>query len=160
MLLKNSVSGFLDKTSPEEEMISFNTNNFKVFCHGVSQICNASDIYFNETHVSKNFSEAILTIEGKKVHILFNEYYPYVAFASSVEFGKITFIDNSELTHIIRNMYRTSQILNADELNEPLLFDERTNSVKNKNSLNKNELKQIGYWKPKTVGEVLFNFWD
>jgi hypothetical protein len=32
--------------------------------------------------------------------------------------------------------------------------------VSNKNNLNDAEIKQINFWNPNTIGEVLFNFWD
>jgi hypothetical protein len=53
-------------------------------------------------------------------------------------------------------------VLSAKELNEPLLFREikGTLSIENDNDLNHFELKQIRYWKPERVGDVVFNFWD
>lgn len=32
--------------------------------------------------------------------------------------------------------------------------------IKNDNQLNHAELAQIAYWKPITIGEVLYNYWD
>jgi hypothetical protein len=33
-------------------------------------------------------------------------------------------------------------------------------NLHNDNELNSAELKQIAYWKPETIGELIFNFWD
>lgn len=49
-----------------------------------------------------------------------------------------------------------------DELNDPLYIKESTAQIilENDNELNSAELEQIAYWKPKSVGEVIYNFWD
>ena len=45
-------------------------------------------------------------------------------------------------------------ILNVEELNIKYCDKEV------ENHLNNAEIKQVLYWKPTTVGEVIFNFWD
>ncbi|MCE4093293.1 hypothetical protein [Priestia megaterium] len=79
--------------------------------------------------------------------------------ASTVEFQHINFIDDPALSKDFMPLYK---VLSKEELNEPL--DIRNSkgkvSLENKNNLNSSELEQIFYWKPNTVGEVMFNFWD
>jgi hypothetical protein len=81
-----------------------------------------------------------------------------VAIASSVGYFNIHFID-----HPHANLHKTYSsvftITTVNELVERLEIDERTQTVINKNHLNKSEISQILYWKPKTVGDVVFNFW-
>jgi len=51
----------------------------------------------------------------------------------------------------VSNYYR---VLNTDELNIPLSIESISNT------LDKVEIEQIDYWRPKTIGEVIFNYWD
>lgn len=52
------------------------------------------------------------------------------------------------------------KVLSKEELNEPLGIRNSKGkvSLENKNNLNSSELEQILYWKPNTIGEVMFNF--
>jgi len=47
-------------------------------------------------------------------------------------------------------------------LNEPLRYTQKGKEiiVKNENTLHKDEMEQLVYWQPKTVGDVVFNYWD
>lgn len=60
------------------------------------------------------------------------------------------------------SLLMTKKILYAGSLNERLLYTGKKGSflIKNDNQLNNAELAQIAYWKPITIGEVLYNYWD
>lgn len=90
---------------------------------------------------------------------MLNSSYPFVAFASSVQYFDIEFVDHS-LSSVVDALSNEFRVLSANSLNQRLVLDERTHNVLNKNYLNKAELNQIFHWKPKTVGDVIFNFWD
>ena len=76
-----------------------------------------------------------------------NAYYPWIAFAKSYNFTKIKFIENPfSITD------SGICVLTLSELQQ-----DWHNIV---GELNKAELKQIEYWKPNTVGDIIFNFWD
>ncbi|MBQ4870072.1 hypothetical protein IHQ11_26860 [Priestia megaterium] len=96
---------------------------------------------------------------NREIYVLLNAYYPFLAFASTVEFQHINFINDPMLSKDFIPFYK---VLSKEELHEPL--DIRNSrgkvSLENENDLNSSELEQIDYWKPNTVGEVMFNFWD
>ena len=48
------------------------------------------------------------------------------------------------------------QILTKQELDVPWVWTERDLT----SSLSPHHIRNISYWKPHTVGEVIFNFWD
>ncbi len=86
------------------------------------------------------------------IFVLANARYPYLAFASLLEYEKIEFINpsfNLKLPHFFEYT-----ILSKEELHMQY-SDKRV-----ENHLNKTEIKQVLYWNPTTVGEVIFNFWD
>ena len=95
---------------------------------------------------------AHVEVSGKVFYILLNEHYPYLTFASLVEPGNIAFIDQPALHEPFSPFYR---VLGPVELNVPF------NQTMAKNTeLNRTELEQLAYWKPETVGQIIFNFWD
>ena len=96
---------------------------------------------------SKNFYSAEIKTERGRFYLLENAYYPWIAFAKSYNFTKIKFIENP---FSITNAGIC--VLTLSELQQ-----DWHNIV---GELNKAELKQIEYWKPNTVGDIIFNFWD
>ena len=91
------------------------------------------------------------------MYILLNAYYPFLALASTVGFKHINFIDDPVFSKDFMPFYK---VLSKEELNEPLGIRNSKGKVnlENKNNLNSSELEQILYWKPNTIGEVMFNF--
>jgi hypothetical protein len=71
-----------------------------------------------------------------------------VAFAASRE--DFIFLDVPVLATKYNDYYT---VLTKEYLDTPI-------SLKHLSTLSKAELKQISYWKPLTVGEVIFNHWD
>lgn len=114
---------------------------------------------FKEPKVATNFIDVEIKIFNKHLHILLNAHYPFMAFASDVEYGKITFINQPELCNLFSPYY---QVLDTKELNAPALLrlGSKKFIVHNDNELNSDELEQIAYWKPETIGEIIFNYWD
>ncbi|WP_173193234.1 hypothetical protein [Paenibacillus alginolyticus] len=153
-MLPNGISGFHINDLPYA-----NSLQFKRLCDTLANYNNGKVLSFEEPHVAQNFYKAELDFKGKSIFVLLNTSYPFIAFASSVEYFKIKFVDHS-LSNVINAFGNGLRILLADELNERLQLDEKTRTVKNENCLNNQELDQIFYWKPEIVGDVIFNFWD
>lgn len=63
------------------------------------------------------------------------------------------FIDFPELTTLFENDYR---ILKKQELERPWRWTEQELA----SSLPRHMIKDINYWRPRTIGEVVFNSWD
>ena len=114
---------------------------------------------FIEPQFATNFLNVEVKVFDKHLHILLNEHYPFLAFASFVDFENIKYIDEPELLKQFSPFYK---VLSIEELNEPLYIKESTGKInlENDNELNSAELEQIAYWKPKSVGETIYNFWD
>ncbi|ECW8277081.1 hypothetical protein F3250_12315, partial [Listeria monocytogenes] len=95
---------------------------------------------------------AQVEILGNSLYILLNAHYPYLTFASAVELGNINFIENPFLYEQFAPFYK---IIDAVELNSSF-----NQSMVKKADLNSAELEQLAYWKPETVGQIIFNYWD
>ena len=98
----------------------------------------------------KNFFWAAYQKYGKMFFLLMNSRYPYLAFADQMQFSNIHFVDHPW------NMTLPAEtevvVLDARLLNRAWrgCID----------SLSEVEVCQIRFWKPRTVGEIIFNFWD
>ncbi|GED15837.1 hypothetical protein [Aneurinibacillus migulanus] len=158
MNLSCGITGFYDVKHKQPPGI--NGNEFKKICHSVAMITNGKMVHYKEpSETITSFYEAKLTVIDKEIYVLLNAYYPILAFASSVEYFNIMFIDEPSLVEHFSLYYN---VISSDELNEPLLYKEKGGNliIRNKNNLNNAELEQIRYWQPQTVGKVAFNFWD
>lgn len=154
VLLLDGISGLLVKDTSEIDSL-----HFKRLCYTLANYSKGKLLSFEEPHVSQNFYKAELGLEDRSTFILLNSSYPFVAFASSVQYFHIEFVDCS-LSSDVDALSNGFKVLSANALNQRLILDERTHTVLNENSLNMAELNQIFRWKPKTVGDVIFNFWD
>lgn len=134
-------------------------SHFKKLCYALANQVGGKLITVSDPQET-NFYCADLQINGKEIHILLSGIYPLIAIASRVEYMNIIFIDEQTLSNGIESYSSEYRVLQLRELSEQLQLDERKNTLKNENTLNENELKQIFYWMPKTVGEVIYNQWD
>lgn len=150
MILPNGISGFYDAESNKPP--SVNGDQFKHLCVEFASFNGGKLIEFSQPHYPRNFYFSKFNISGKQLYVLLNEHYPFVAFASFVDIENIMFIDRPQLDEHFSDYYT---VLGKKELNAP--FNHR---VIEKSELNGAELKQFAYWKPKTVGEIIFNYWD
>ncbi|HLU21405.1 MAG TPA: hypothetical protein VKZ77_02860 [Bacillaceae bacterium] len=147
MRLSYGVTGFYNDKEPPQ----MDQKNFKQLCYRFATQ-NHGKLVDIHTHYPANFYDAQLEMTDTLIYILLNKHYPYLAFASTVEFGNIHFIDNSILAEYFSPFY---QVLNTNELNTTA-----DSTFLKKTELNDAELKQIAYWKPETVGQIIFNHWD
>ncbi|MBS4220748.1 hypothetical protein KHA96_20835 [Bacillus sp. FJAT-49711] len=150
MKLPNGITGFYGSKANTPPQVD--GKQFKQLCFDFASRNRGKVIDFVTPRYPSNFYYAYVDILGNRFYILLNEHYPYIAFASIVEFGNIKFIDRPVLNEQFSSFY---QIMGNDELNVPF----NKNLIK-KTELNGAELEQINYWKPETVGQVVFNYWD
>lgn len=157
MILLNGVTGFFDEKNQPSNLQD--SKLFKQVCYYVMNKLDGKLIGFKEPHATAHFYHATIRISEKVTHLLLNPYYNFLAFASSVSFGEIVFIDDPLLSRELVDYYR---VLSSVELNRSLSVMQKAGKfyLDHQNELNTYELQQIAYWKPKTVGEVIFNHWD
>lgn len=157
MNLPNGVTGF--HSSIDNKPNEIDENHFKSICFDLIRRNQGKILKIDEANLTSNFSKVKVNVFNREIYVLLNAYYPFLALASTVEFQHINFIDDPVLSKGFMPFYK---VLSKEKLNEPL--DIRNSkgkvSLENKNNLNSSELEQIFYWKPNTVGEVMFNFWD
>ena len=97
----------------------------------------------------RNFYSAKLSRYDQSIFLLQNIHYPYAAFAQRDTSGGFIWISQPEWLQLPEIPVR---FLNLAELNQSWrgLCGE----------LAPEDLEQIRYWNPQTVGEIVFNTWD
>ena len=155
MKLPNGVTGFYEK---QNEPPLTKGKAFKILCYNIIKSKGGRILEFKEP-TATNFYDVKVNVFNEKFHILLNAHYPLLAFASFVENGDIDFMDNPDLKKEFNPYYN---VLDRNELNEPIIIKPSSKkfTVENENDLNKAEWKQLAYWKPDRIGEVIFNIWD
>ena len=154
MLLKRGITSFFNwddwGTIPE-----FAYAEFKRVVYGVADPLCLAVSELNERGVTPNFHSARLDGANAAITILGHSTYPIFAFAEPIEFKSchLCFVDHEPLSRVIETSFPGTSIATAGELNRQLAETDLT-------KLDASELEQIEYWKPKTVGEVAFNWWD
>ena len=108
-------------------------------------------------HIATNFLNVEVEIFNRHLHILLNVHYPYIAFAFEVEYGKISFMDEPELSKQFSPFY---DVLDTQELNIPVILSSKNSIIQNDNELNNYELEQIAYWEPERIWDIVFNDWN
>jgi hypothetical protein len=150
MILPNGITGSYDSESIKPPQV--NGKLFKQLCFEFASCNGGKVIDFNEPKYPINFYIVKFEILDNQFFVLLNEHYPYLAFASDVEFGNINFIDRPVSYEYFSEFYK---VLGKVELDAPFKQNLEMNS-----ELNRAELEQLAYWKPETVGQVIFNYWD
>lgn len=150
MKLPNGVTGFYNSEANKPPKVE--EKQFKQLCFDIVSRNGGKVICFNTPQSPANFYYAQVEILGNRLYILLNEHYPYLTFASADEFEDIKFIDNPFLYEQFAPFY---QIIGTVELNSHF-----NQNMVNKADLNSAELEQLAYWKPETVGQIIFNYWD
>ena len=122
---------------------------FSEFKKIIFNICNGSNITihsFYEAAVTPNFHAALLEYENKNIYLLCS-YNGDWAFSNNLQYNELKFTNCSELSIKLKKMYGIN-VSTESELHEPFSSNEKISE------------SDIKYWKPKTIGEGLFNWWD
>lgn len=141
----SGITGFRNLNDPY--IFERDEQEFKKFCYSIATCYHCVVISFDFDLTSKNFYSAEIKTEQDSLYLLGNAYYPWIAFAKNWSFEKIEFID-SPFTLIDSNVH----VLTLSDLQQDWhdIVGE----------LSKAELEQVKYWKPNTIGDIVFNFWD
>lgn len=145
MLLEKGITGFFDARDGYLEESAF--SEFKKYCYGFKvQGWDLADIC-NLDHISYYY--AWWNVDGQKIYILQNKFYSYLAFTEELQQNEKVFI--APPNSFQDPLY--GKILSAEVLNDP--WEE-----KKMHHLSNAELEQIRYWKPGSIGNIIFNEWD
>ncbi|MFE2613671.1 hypothetical protein ACFXA2_08665 [Micromonospora chalcea] len=127
---------------------------FTAVCHHAARTNDATVIGVTPAGVTPNFHTVDIADGQHHIAVLRHTTLPFIAFARPHANGDvtITFVDHPDLAAALTNL-TDAQALTTEQLQTSL-------SQVDLSALSPHEHDQINYWKPTTLGELLFNFWD
>lgn len=152
MELPYGVSGFYHSDEPKPP--DMEVGKYKKLCDALANELNGELTDFNDSLYPANFHKAHFKFPEREICLLMNKHYPLLAFAVTVETMKIEFLDFPQGAQVIPDEYSVLPVAAlAAKVTEQM-------GEKLEHELNKGTVQQIRYWKPETVGQIIFNFWD
>ena len=147
MLLPRGITGFWGVTTAPPPLL-----DGKAFCHMCHTLARKNGGIISEVDTdttARNFYSAKFRRYDDSIFILQNAHYPYAAFAQRDVSGSFILTSRPEWLQLPEDLVR---LLSLDEVNQDWrsLWQE----------LGPEELEQVRYWNPQTVGEIIFNTWD
>ncbi len=144
MRLTKGISGFDSDHLIEQDMRSFQSMVY----HLVTSEQRAKALQFiDQPHFV--YMQAVIQLEDNRLMILHHRLMPYIAFAKFDE-DSFRFLTKDHL----HKYFPMRKCLTADTLNTLLTRD------KELHSLSEVEWKYISHFDSKTLGDVIFNYWD
>ena len=147
MILPRGITGFgsINTVPP----LFLDEKAFCRMCHALAQENGGAVTEVDTDTAARNFYSAKLSRYDQSIFVLQNVHYPYVAFAQRDTSGGFIWISQPEWLQLPEGSVR---FLSPSELTRDWhdLCGE----------LASEELEQIHYWNPQTVGEIVFNTWD
>lgn len=145
ILLKRGITGFYEKCDS-----CLNETDFREFRRICYLLQTATDFKIKSTVNTEyaSYFSAEFTDGKSKIYFLLNKYFNVGGFTDNLIFGDKIFTD----INLDGNYLTECEIVPAVVLNSA--FSET------KHDLSKCELEQVKYWKPFSVGNIIFNEWD
>ena len=147
MILPRGITGFWGTaTAPPPHL---DEKAFCQMCYSIAMENGGVVTEVDTDTTARNFYSAKLSRYDQSVFILQNIHYPYIAFAQRDAASRFVLISPPDWLQLSDDPVR---VLSPNELNQDWhgLCGE----------LSPEELEQIRYWNPQTVGEIIFNMWD
>ena len=127
---------------------------FTAVCHHAARAIDATVTGVTPAGVTPNFHQVDIAHDERHVAILRHATLPIIAFARPGNNGDVTvtFVDHPALAAAIGEL-TDALILTVEQLQTSLAQADLS-------ALGREEHDQIRHWQPRTVGELMFNFWD
>lgn len=146
-MLPKGITGFYDRTQSPPPMLE--EKLFDRFCYALARAHGGSVLSVDHDTTGKNFYAAHMELRHTPWVLLVNAYHPYGAFSPSLDAWPPAFgnppVDPTPFWPEVQWMTPAQ------------LGQEWHDCVR---ELGEAEMAQIRHWNPRTVGEILFNFWD
>lgn len=177
MILKKGVTGYTGGDISFERDWDVIIAQFKQYCYTAVVQINGRILAFYEPDVDCSYAFAHVEIDGETLYVFHNNMYDYVAFTSNSTITGLDFIDHPVLAAafdkrykvltvydlgepLIRQVKESGRILLYEDLLEDPELRESDCLLLNENDLNDIEIRFMNHFWSRTVGELVFNYWD
>jgi len=154
LIIRRNITGFFNRNG-RDTVPEFSVHDFKRIVYGIHLPHLINILSISERGVTPNFHSALVQCDGKTLSILGHSIYPILAFAEPVMEGhfSLTFVDCEQIARKVTQAFPGVSVVSIFELNQKFTEQDLT-------PLDEVEREQIRHWKPQTVGEIVFNWWD
>lgn len=155
MKLRAGISGFRHSGDPELPMCDL--KRFFSCCREAAHELGGRVLRTGHESegVAASFAKVTLEIPAGELAVLLNRHFPVVGFAAPLADGEAApfqFKDCEELADVFRKSGEYD-VATQDDL-------ERSFHESDWSQLLPAEIAQVRYWRPRRIGDVVFNFWD
>lgn len=141
--------GHGDSPLPRADVVAFRTA-----CHAAARSIGGTVGEVTPAGATPSFHTALITTSSGRATVLCHEVLPVVAFVTSPPQAGTPLPDFTPLPAWAAAFEMGGfRLLDLDELTMSLASADTS-------ELAEEELEQAGYWRPSTVGELMFNWWD
>jgi hypothetical protein len=152
MKLPRGITGFRAHQDPPLPQSDF--SRFKSDCYEIARSVGplVSDVALPQA--TTNYGYAILAFDDQRIAVLLNAHYPFIAFAQRFDPGQqpFAFVNHAALAPAFMAL-GVYTVLFLEELEVPV-------SAEACQDLSPAEQRQVDYWRPRCLGQVIFNSWD
>ncbi|HMP71514.1 MAG TPA: hypothetical protein PKA76_19365 [Pirellulaceae bacterium] len=154
MILRPGITSFFESRT-RGSLPEYLIGDFRRLVHAVAASQDWTVASIANSGVTPNFHVAELESPNRSIFILGHSNYPIVAFAEEVSDTdqRLQFVDDPEIASDISRLFPDVAIADAADLNRSITEDDLA-------QLAPTDRKQVEYWKPRTVGQLAFNWWD
>ncbi|MFO1018197.1 MAG: hypothetical protein U1E03_11405 [Hyphomonadaceae bacterium] len=125
--------------------------------YNVARACGWEVLGFHWDKYPMSFHWVDLKQGERRFALLIHESSPFVALTSAIpDYFNLAFMDDAAFVSAVERVGAPFRSLPASDLRQPLT-DEDREYVRSISDQHERDLK---YWKPETVGDVIFNWWD
>lgn len=125
---------------------------FASVCYEAARLVRGRVLEITSPGVTPSFHTAVMRCGELSVAVLGHMHLPFIATAQ-VPTGRVAFTDNCDDLEEVLRPSDAFRLLTGSELETPIgLIDT--------SDLDRAERSEIAFWKPETLGELLFNYWD
>jgi hypothetical protein len=152
MKLPRGITGIRTPKDPPLPQSDF--SRFKSDCYEIARSTGARVRAVTFPQGTNSFGYAILAFDEQSIAVLLNAHYPLIAFPESFvpDQHPNAFVDHAALATAFKTLGAYT-VPSRDEL-------ESSVSAEACQELSPAELSEVKYWRPRCIGEVIFNFWD
>lgn len=155
MELCRGITGFRHLNDPPLPICDLKA--FHTHCHDAARLIGGRVLRNGPRldNVVTNFVMAVIELADGPIAVLLNCHFPVVGFAIPARDGdtrSLQFVDCEGLANLL-NKIGEYEVLSRDELEKAVSPDDLQRLLPA-------EIDQAHYWKPRRVGDVVFNFWD
>ena len=159
MILKNGVTGYTGGDLSFEFDGEARVAAFKRYCYSFVQQLQGEVLAWYEPDIDLHYAHAHIKLDDEELYIFHHNIYDYIAFTTNRVITGLDFVDHAHLQGLFETRY---EVLTAAQLAEPLVRQSTKNGsiLLNENNLNEVELFYMDYFPARTVGDLVFNYYD